>query len=87
MTGMMISITALGTASTDKLVYRNGAGMNDLICVSGNLGAAYAGLQILERERRIFESDKMIQPDLTGYDYILERQLKPEARKDIIDIA
>jgi thiamine-monophosphate kinase len=86
MTGMMISVTVLGSALKEKLVYRSGAGMNDLICVSGNLGAAYAGLQVLERERRIFESDKGIQPDLTGYDYILERQLKPEARKDIIDI-
>jgi thiamine-monophosphate kinase len=86
MTGMMISITVLGTALPEKLVYRNGAGINDLICVSGNLGAAYAGLQVLERERRIFESDRMIQPDLAGYDYVLERQLKPEARKDIIDI-
>lgn len=86
MTGMMISITVLGSALPEKLVYRNGADMNDLVCVSGNLGAAYAGLQVLERERRIFESDKSIQPDLTGYDYVLERQLKPEARKDIIDI-
>jgi thiamine-monophosphate kinase len=85
-TGMIISITVLGTALPEKLIYRSGAGINDLICVSGNLGAAYAGLQVLERERRIFESDDMIQPDLTGYDYVLERQLKPEARKDIIDI-
>jgi thiamine-monophosphate kinase len=86
MTGMMISVTVLGTALPEKLVYRSGAGLNDVVCVSGNLGAAYAGLQVLERERRIFESDKGIQPDLTGYDYVLERQLKPEARKDIIDI-
>lgn len=86
MTGMMISVTASGSALPEKLVYRNGAGMKDLICVSGDLGAAYAGLQVLERERRIFESDERIQPDLTGYDYVLERQLKPEARKDIIDI-
>jgi len=85
LTGMMISITAVGFAPTDKLVYRNGARFNDLICVSGDLGAAYTGLQILERERKIFESDHMIQPKLAGYDYILERQLKPEARKDIIE--
>ncbi len=85
LTGMMISISAFGFARTDKLVYRNGAHINDLICVSGDLGAAYTGLQILERERKIFESDQLIQPDLAGYDYILERQLKPEARKDIID--
>lgn len=85
-TGMMISVTALGTADKSKLVYRKGAKPNDLICVSGNLGAAYAGIQILERERRIFQSDNRIQPDLTGYSYVLERQLKPEARKDIIDL-
>jgi thiamine-monophosphate kinase len=85
LTGMMISITALGFATDRKLVFRNGAKLNDLICVSGDLGAAYAGLQILERERKIFESDHMIQPELEGYDYILERQLKPEARKDIIE--
>lgn len=84
LTGMMISITALGFARTDKLVYRSGARFNDLICVSGDLGAAYTGLQILERERKIFESDHMIQPELAGYDYILGRQLKPEARRDII---
>ena len=84
LTGMMISITAVGFAREGKLVYRNGARLNDLICVSGDLGAAYAGLQILERERKIFESDHLIQPELTGYEYILERQLKPEARKDII---
>lgn len=86
MTGVMISITVLGSALPEKLVYRSGAGINDLICVSGDLGAAYTGLQVLERERRIFESDDRIQPDLAGYDYVLERQLKPEARKDIIDI-
>jgi len=86
MTGMMITITVLGIAKPEELVYRSGACINDLICVSGNLGAAYAGLQVLERERRIFQSDQMIQPDLTGYDYVLERQLKPEAKKDIIDM-
>ena len=83
-TGLVISITAVGSAQHDKLVYRDGARKNDLICVTGNLGAAYAGLQILERERKIFESDYKIQPELTNYAYILERQLKPEARKDII---
>jgi thiamine-monophosphate kinase len=85
-TGIMISVTAIGTAGARKIVYRKGAKPNDLICVSGNLGAAYAGIQILERERRIFQSDNRIQPDLTGYGYVLERQLKPEARKDIIDL-
>jgi len=86
MTGMMISVAALGIADEGKLVYRKGASLNDLICVSGNLGAAYAGIQILERERKIFQADNRIQPDLSGYDYVLERQLKPEARKDIIDL-
>jgi thiamine-monophosphate kinase len=85
LTGMMISISALGFARADRLVYRDGASVNDLICVSGDLGAAYTGLQILERERKIFESDHLIQPELTGYDYILGRQLKPEARVDIIE--
>ena len=84
-TGMMVSITAVGFAPAERLVYRNGACINDLICVSGDLGAAYTGLQILERERKIFESDPLIQPDLAGYDYILARQLKPEARIDIIE--
>jgi thiamine-monophosphate kinase len=86
MTGMIVSVTVLGTVIPEKLVYRSGAALNDLICVSGNLGAAYAGLQVLERERRIFQSDQMIQPDLKGYGYVLERQLKPEARKDVIEM-
>ncbi len=68
------------------LAYRNGAGINDLICVSGDLGGAYMGLQVLERERLLFEKHKVQQPALEGYDYILERQLKPEARRDIIDL-
>jgi thiamine-monophosphate kinase len=84
-TGMLISVTAVGYAPEDKLVYRDGAGKNDLICVSGNLGAAYLGLQILERERKIYESDSSIQPELENYSYLIERQLKPEARKDITD--
>jgi len=82
--GLVISITALGKQSKEKIVRRDGAKENDLICVSGDLGAAFAGLQILEREKSIFESDQNIQPDLSGKDYILERQLKPEARRDII---
>ncbi len=86
MTGMLISITAVGYAPKQKLVYRNGAKKNDLICVSGNLGAAYLGLQILERERKIFESDPTIQPVLDKYTYLIERQLKPEARKDIFEV-
>ena len=86
MTGMLISVTAVGYAPKEKLVYRSGANKNDLICVSGNLGAAYLGLQILERERKIFESDSSLQPVLDKYTYLVERQLKPEARKDIFEV-
>ena len=85
MSGMVISITAVGSAPKERITYRNTAQENDLICVSGDLGAAYMGLQLLEREKKIFESSKGIQPDLSGYEYILERQLKPEARKDVIE--
>ena len=84
--GLVISITAVGKQSKEKIVRRDGAKENDLICVSGDLGAAFAGLQILEREKSIFESDQNIQPDLSGKDYILERQLKPEARRDIVQL-
>lgn len=82
--GLVISITAIGVAKKEKLVYRNGAKVGDLICVSGNLGAAYLGLQILERERQIYLSNPRVQPDLDEQTYLLERQLKPEARRDII---
>lgn len=83
LTGLTISITALGMADAEKIVYRDGAGVNDLVCVSGDLGAAYMGLQLLEREKQVFAGDPESQPDLSGYDYILSRQLKPEARKDV----
>ena len=83
--GLIISITAIGTATKEQLVYRNGAKEHDLICVSGDLGGAYMGLQLLEREKRIFSESPNIQPDLGNNDYILERQLKPEARKEIIE--
>ena len=85
LTGLAISITAIGDAAKDQVVYRNGAHETDLICVSGNLGAAYMGLQLLEREKNVFmgESDG-VQPDFAGKEYLLERQLKPEARRDII---
>jgi thiamine-monophosphate kinase len=86
LTGLTISITAIGEADKKDIVYRSGAKVNDLICVSGNLGAAYLGLQLLERERKIFESGVGVQPDLKGNEYVLERQLKPEARKDIISL-
>jgi thiamine-monophosphate kinase len=81
--GLIISITALGEGDPDTLVYRNGAKEGDLLCVTGDLGAAYVGLQLLEREKNIFLESPGVQPDLVGNDYILERQLKPEARKDI----
>lgn len=82
--GMMISITAIGRAKPDAVVYRKGARANDLLVVSGDLGAAYMGLQILEREKEVFKAAPDIQPDLEGNDYLLERQLKPEARADVI---
>ena len=86
LTGLTISITCIGEADKDKVVYRNGAQETDLICVSGNLGAAYMGLQLLEREKKVLTgTDKDVQPDFAGREYILERQLKPEARKDIIE--
>ncbi|MCW3786051.1 thiamine-phosphate kinase [Plebeiibacterium sediminum] len=85
LTGLTISITAIGEANKDDIVYRNGAKPNDLICITGDLGAAYMGLQLLEREKRVHDKNNAVQPDLSGYDYILERQLKPEARKDIIE--
>ena len=81
--GLVISITAIGEANNEELVYRNGAKEGDLLCVTGDLGAAYVGLQLLEREKQIFMETPNVQPDLEGNDYILERQLKPEARKDI----
>ena len=85
MTGLTISITCLGEAEEGQIVYRNGAHETDLICVSGDLGAAYMGLQLLEREKMVMkDSDQSIQPDFTGREYLLERQLKPEARRDII---
>jgi len=85
-TGLTISITALGVARKDEIVYRSGAKVNDLICVSGDLGAAYMGLQLLEREKELFIKDSTLQPDLDGNDYIIGRQLKPEPRADIIRI-
>jgi len=86
LSGLCISVTAVGEVAKDKVVYRSGAKENDLICVSGDLGAAYIGLQLLEREKQIFKDDSKVQPDLEGMDYILERQLKPEARKAVIEM-
>ena len=85
MTGMTISITCIGEGDKDKIVYRSGAKENDLICVSGDLGAAYMGLQLLEREKHVYKGENDFQPDFSGKEYILERQLKPEARKDIVE--
>jgi thiamine-monophosphate kinase len=82
--GLVISITAMGSAKAEEIVYRNTAKEGNLLCVSGDLGGAYLGLQILEREKAVFKENPNLQPDLEGKDYILERQLKPEARKDII---
>ncbi|MCC6703002.1 MAG: thiamine-phosphate kinase [Fluviicola sp.] len=82
--GLMLSVTAVGVVEKERIVYRTGSKQNDLIVVTGDLGAAYMGLQVLERERNVFEANPSIQPDLDGFDYIIERQLKPEARKDVI---
>ncbi len=83
--GLVIGITAIGAAKAEDIVYRSGARNNELLVVSGDLGGAYMGLQILEREKAVF-TETGAQPDLAGHDYILERQLKPEARKDIIEL-
>lgn len=84
-TGLTISITCIGEVEKGKAVYRNGARETDLVCVSGDLGAAYMGLQLLEREKSVLTgADKDIQPDFSGKEYLLERQLKPEARRDIV---
>lgn len=83
--GLIISVTAIGKAPKDEVVRRDGARIGDLVCVSGDLGAAYLGLQILEREKQLFMSQPDIQPNLEDQDYLIERQLKPEARKDMIE--
>ncbi|MFV0391607.1 MAG: thiamine-phosphate kinase [Paludibacteraceae bacterium] len=86
LTGLAISITCIGEGEEGKIVYRDGAKVNDLICVSGDLGSAYMGLQLLEREKTVFTGQtENVQPDFAGKEYILQRQLKPEARKDLID--
>ena len=85
-TGLTISVTCIGDAEKNKIIFRDKAKENDLICVSGDLGAAYMGLQLLEREKNIFKGEADFDPDFAGKEYLLERQLKPEARKDIIEI-
>ncbi len=84
--GLLISITAIGEAKAKDIVYRSGAKPNDLLVVTGDLGAAYLGLQVLEREKQVFQVNPNSQPDLENYTYLVERQLKPEARKDIIKL-
>ena len=84
--GLVISVTAIGEAKKEDIVYRDTAKKGDLVCVSGDLGAAYMGLMILEREKQAFKADPNMQPDLEGHDYILGRQLKPEARTDILKL-
>ena len=84
--GLLISITAIGVANNNNIVYRNGAKPNDLLVVTGDLGAAYLGLQVLEREKQVFEVNPNAQPELENYTYLVERQLKPEARKDIVKL-
>lgn len=86
LTGMCISITCIGEGEKGKVVTRNGAKDTDLVCVSGDLGAAYMGLQLLEREKSVFKGEKDFTPDFSEKEYLLERQLKPEARKDIIEM-
>lgn len=82
--GLMISITAVGSVKKENVVYRSGAKKNDLICITGDLGGAYTGLQVLEREKQVFMANPEMQPELEGKDYIVQRQLKPEARIDIV---
>src|SRR5688500_7837381 len=82
--GLVISVSVMGRAKKEKIAYRNGAKVNDIVCVTGDLGAAFMGLQILEREKQVFLADPNMQPDLEKYEYIVGRQLKPEARADIV---
>ena len=84
--GLIISVTAIGVANKQDLVYRNGAKPNDLLVVTGDLGGAYMGLQVLEREKEVYKVNPNNQPDLDHYSYIIERQLKPESRKDIVEL-
>lgn len=86
LTGLTISITCIGEGEKGKIVLRSGAKETDLICVSGDLGAAYMGLQLLEREKQVYKGEKDFTPDFAGKEYLLERQLKPEARKDVVDM-
>ncbi|TAE47133.1 MAG: thiamine-phosphate kinase [Cytophagales bacterium] len=82
--GLMISISVIGKVNKNKIAYRNTAKKDDIICVTGDLGAAYMGLHILEREKQVYQTNPTMQPELVGFDYLLQRQLKPEARMDFI---
>jgi thiamine-monophosphate kinase len=84
--GLVVNITAIGATKQENITYRNTAQEKNLLCVSGDLGGAYMGLQVLEREKAVFKDNPNLQPDLSGKDYILERQLKPEARFDVIEL-
>jgi len=85
-TGLTIGVTSVGKVERESIVKRDGARPNDLICVTGNFGASYLGLQVLERERKLFDKDRAFKPDLTGYEYIIERQLKPEFPRNTIEL-
>lgn len=85
MTGLVINLTALGHAKKERIVYRSGAQQNDLICITGNLGAAFMGLQLLEREKRVLNGVESPEPQFSGYEYLLQKYLKPRLRKDIIE--
>lgn len=84
--GMILSITSIGEADAEEIVYRNGANDNDLLVLTGDVGSAYMGLQVLEREKEVFKVNPNSQPDLDAYTYLIERQLKPEARKDVKEL-
>ncbi len=84
--GLFISVTAIGVADPGKVTYRSTAKENDLICVSGDLGASYLGLLVLQREKEVYKANPAMQPELEGYDYVLERQLKPEPRTDVVEL-
>ncbi len=83
--GLFISVTVIGEVEKPQITYRKGASQGDLICVSGDLGGAYMGLLVLEREKRVFQANPNMQPELSGNDYVIQRQLKPEARVDIVN--
>ncbi len=84
--GMVLTVTAIGEVDEDKIAYRSGAKLHDLICVSGDLGSAYSGLLVLEREKVTYQANPNFQPDLDSYDYVLERYLKPEPRLDVVQM-